>query len=79
MLRQLEASAGRDLVIVRYLPGHNVHDEWVYNEADIDAAPVVWARDMGAEGNRDLLGYFENRQVWLVEPDQRPPRITPYR
>ena len=79
MLRQLEASGGRDLAIVRYLPGHNVHDEWVYNEADIDAAPVVWARDMGDEGNRELLRYFENRTVWLAEPDQHPPRITPYR
>jgi hypothetical protein len=79
MRRQLEASGGRDLVIVRYLPGHSVHDEWVYNDADIDAAPVVWARDMGDEGNRNLLRYFENRMVWLAEPDQHPPRITPYR
>jgi len=40
---------------------------------------VVWARDMGDEGNQNLLRYFENRMVWLVEPDQHPPRITPYR
>jgi hypothetical protein len=79
MLRQLEASDEPDLVIVRYLPGHSVHDEWVYNDADIDASPVVWARDMGAEGNRELLQYFANRQVWLAEPDQHPPRITPYK
>jgi hypothetical protein len=79
MLRQLEASGARALVIVRYLPGHSVHDEWVYNDADIDAAPVVWARDMGDEGNRDLLRYFDNRTVWLAEPDQHPPRITAYR
>jgi hypothetical protein len=79
MLRQLEASGGRHLVVVRYLPRHNFHDEWVYNAADIDAAPVVWARDMGDEGNRGLLHYFQNRQVWLAEPDQQPPRITAFR
>lgn len=79
VLRQLEASGGQKLVLVRYAPGHNVHDEWVYNAADIDAAPVVWARDTGVDGNRDLLRYFKNRQVWLAEPDQRPPRLTPYR
>ncbi len=79
MLHQLEASGGPHLVIVRYLPRHNSHDEWVYNTADIDAAPVVWARDMGDEGNRDLLRYFQNRRVWLAEPDQQPPRITPHR
>jgi hypothetical protein len=79
MLRQLESSGGQHLVVVRYLPDHNWHDEWVYNAADIDAAPVVWARDMGDEGNRDLLAYFRNRTVWLAEPDLRPARITAYR
>src|SRR5216684_4477311 len=47
MLHQLEASGDQHLVLVRYLPLHNWHVEWVYNAADIDAAPVVWARDMG--------------------------------
>jgi hypothetical protein len=78
MLHQLEESGGKHLVIVRYVPEHNVHQEWVYNAADIDSAPVIWARDMGEEGNRDLLRYFANRQVWLAEPDQNPPRLTPY-
>ena len=78
MLHQLEVTGDRHLVLVRYFPLHNWHEEWVYNAADIDAAPVVWARDMGDEGNRDLLRYFNNRRVWLAEPDQRPPRITPY-
>ncbi|MFN0243063.1 MAG: hypothetical protein ACKVWV_09255 [Planctomycetota bacterium] len=64
---ELSATAEPDLVIVRYGTGHSAHDEWVYNGADIDAAPVVWARDMGAAKNRALLDYFEGRRVWTCE------------
>ncbi len=56
-------------MIVRYGPSHHWMDEWVYNRAVIDDAPVVWARDMGEAGNRDLLRYFAGRKVWLVEPE----------
>jgi hypothetical protein len=63
---ELTASAGRDLVLVAYGPEHTVHREWVYNAADIDASDVVWAHDMGAERNRELLDYFRDRKVWLL-------------
>jgi hypothetical protein len=52
--------------------------EWVYNEANIDAAKVIWARDMGPAQNKELINYFHDRRVWLVEADETPPALLPY-
>jgi hypothetical protein len=79
LLRYLEHLPGRQLVIVRYAPDHQVGMEWVYNAADIDHSPVVWARDMGPRDNAELLTYFKDRKVWIVEPDTAPVRLSPYR
>jgi hypothetical protein len=70
LIADLQRQRGRHLIIVRYTPTHYIHDEWVYNDADIDGSPVVWARDMGEERNRELVDYYKGRrQVWLLEPD----------
>ena len=64
--------------MVRYAPDHSYHVEWVYNEASIDGAEVVWAREMGAVQNERLFAYFRDRSIWLLQADERPPRLTPY-
>ncbi len=69
---------GKNLVFVRYWPQHIFQEEWVYNEADISGARVIWARDLGQEENEKLLSYYPDRTAWLLEPDFRPPRLTPY-
>jgi len=50
----------------------------VYNAADIASARIIWARDLGDAENARLRGHFPDRTVWLLEPDARPPRLTPY-
>jgi hypothetical protein len=77
--RQIAITSGKLLVLVRYWPQHIFQDEWVYNAADIDAARVVWARDLGDTEDRQVLHYYPDRTVLLLEPDARPPRLTPYR
>jgi hypothetical protein len=75
---QLEATPGNDLVVVTYGPRHRMLEEWVYNGADLDGAPIVWARDMGSESNSRLLQYYAGRRIWHLFADEQPPRLEPY-
>jgi hypothetical protein len=78
LVLQLRHLPGTQLVIISYGAHHDVDREWVYNEANIDSAKVVWARDMGREANRELLQYFRGRTVWSLEGDKPSPRLVPY-
>jgi hypothetical protein len=77
-VRQLDTMGGKHLVLVRYSREHHPGNEWVYNGADIDASPVVWARELDRESNARLIEYFGDRHIWLVEPDAPTPRLVPY-
>ncbi|HEV8605002.1 MAG TPA: hypothetical protein VGQ99_06530 [Tepidisphaeraceae bacterium] len=65
----------KQLFVVRYLPGHNEHVEWVYNGADIDNQRIVWARDLGPQKLPKLLDYYKDRRKWLIEVG--PLEVTP--
>jgi hypothetical protein len=71
------AASGRHLVLVRYGADHDPADDWVYNGANIDAAPVVWARSMGPLKDRELMRYYADRHIWRldVDNDQTPPTL----
>jgi len=77
--RRLQQLPGKQLVIVRYERSHEPFEEWVYNNADIDGAKIVWAREMDPAENQKLLGYFKDRQAWLLEADDKPLKLSEYR
>ncbi|MGA2428558.1 MAG: hypothetical protein ABSH13_08645 [Candidatus Acidiferrum sp.] len=75
---KLDHTPGKHLIIVRYTEDHNIHDDWVYNGAEIDNAKVLWARELNPEQNAKLLAYFNDRKVWLVTPDTDNTYLEPY-
>jgi hypothetical protein len=75
---QLQLLPGAHLVLVRYGTNHDPLLDWVYNGAEIDRQKVIWARDMGAKKNEELLRYYTDRCAWLLEADSSPARLVPY-
>jgi hypothetical protein len=74
VLQELEGKEGRHLVLVRYDKKHSDHEEWVNNDADLENAKVIWAREMyPLDKNRELLDYYRDRQIWLLEADAEKP------
>jgi hypothetical protein len=77
IIARLEAHGGKHLVLVRWVPGDNPFEQWVYNGPDIDKATVVWAWE--TESPADLVRYYRSRRVWLLHPAwQGPPAFSPY-
>ena len=64
--QQLDAMPGEHLVLVRYSKDHNSGEEYVYNDADIDHAKTVWAREIPGMDLGPLLNYFRNRDVLVI-------------
>jgi hypothetical protein len=74
--RVLTRARGRHLVAVRYAPTHDVHDEWVFNAADVEASKVIWLREPPPSEWRKVVEAFPGRRAWLLEPD-RSGRLRP--
>jgi hypothetical protein len=78
ILAILDRIEGKHLVLVKPKTDPANVFQWIYNDADIDASKVVWARDMGVQENRSLLQYFRKRKMWVVDPNVEPATILPY-
>ena len=74
----LEQLPGKQLVFVRDSPNRYPLDQWVYNAADVDDSKVVWAWEMDAANNRELMEFYGVRKAWLIKMDTQPATISPY-
>jgi len=77
-LKQLNAIGGKHLVLVRYSPQHRFDFGVVFNDADIDHSPVIWARQGDAASNEALAKHYNDRNVWMFNPDELPITLVPF-
>ncbi len=77
LIARLSAEDGRHLVFVAYGPRHDVHQEWVYNGADLAGARVLFARSISPAADARLLADEPGRRAWLFLPDESD-RLIPY-
>ena len=73
-----ETSLAYQVIFVRNTGIQSPRDEWIYNRADMDGAPLIWAHDMGRIENGRLLRYYAGRSFWLFKPDDESWRFIPY-
>jgi len=64
----LRNQSGQHVIFVSYAGLPSPHDEWIYNPANIDAAPVIWALDLGQAENEKLRRYYAGRSFWGFKP-----------
>jgi hypothetical protein len=77
--KQLDSLPGKHLVMVRYHEDDlSIHDEWVYNGADIDSQKVIWARELDEAQNDKLFAHFKDRKVWLASTNGDHAYVVPY-
>ncbi|MEM8736227.1 MAG: hypothetical protein AAGG44_18495, partial [Planctomycetota bacterium] len=61
----LKETPGKDLVFVHYAESHNVHQEWVYNAANLPQAEIIWARGERPKWQEQVdQAYGSERLVW---------------
>ncbi|HUB78281.1 MAG TPA: hypothetical protein VMB03_05765 [Bryobacteraceae bacterium] len=77
IIHRLLAEGGKHLIVVHYGPRHVLGEDWVHNAADMDAAPILWARDMGPEKNAELIRSVPARKAWWLEVD-KDAKLSPF-
>ena len=65
--KQVQNGQERYLAIVSYDKDYSVHDEIVYNAADLENSKLIWAFDLGQEKNKTLIDDYPGRKLLHVE------------
>jgi hypothetical protein len=69
---------GKHLLFVRYTRDHLLHDEWVYNRADIEGSRIIWARSLGKASDALVAKHYSGRSVWILTVGKDELRLDSY-
>ena len=75
---QLIDAGGKHIVLVCYDGSYVPHFDYVQNHANIDASPVVWARNLSMPANQKLVDYYPDRNAWILSVSNRNLKLSPY-
>ena len=78
IVKLLQRLGGKHVIFVRYGIKHDPTQEWVYNDSDLERAPIIWAREIDPQSDAALIEHFRERRGWLLEPDKDPNLLYPY-
>ena len=77
LIRMLEQFPEPVLAIVSYDPEYDMHDDIVFNTADLATSRVLWANDVGSARNTALAHDYGSRRVLLIHLEKSHLRIRP--
>lgn len=64
-----EEAETKDLVFIEYGDAHNPGLEWVYNEANLQEAHILWVHAGDRARDRRVAEAFPDRKIWRVKID----------
>jgi hypothetical protein len=76
--RELRTVSGRDLVFFQLPADRWRQFDWVYNDPDIDAAEIIWARSMSTQADSALAARYPDRRVWRIDATAHTPKLESY-
>src|SRR5690606_6178023 len=79
--KKLDRQKGKDLVFVdlrEQSTKETLHRVWIYNEPDLDNAPVLWAWYLSPEENQKVIDHYADRKIWYINPYKNA-TLIPYR
>jgi hypothetical protein len=78
VLAYLEKQPGSHLVFVTYDDEVSLHEEWVWNRAELESSPVIFAHYLGDTKNAELVAAYPGRSLWLVIVSSSDAGLRPY-
>lgn len=78
VIDRLTRFGGRHVVFVYYSADHSFHNEWVYNAANVDDAPIVWCRGIDATEDTEVTRYYKDRHFWIANVEPGMVRVSHY-